>query len=208
LETITSSPKKDSFSAGNYRKVSDHGRSVNSVNRRNGVIRGHRENVPDNFFSYLEKLHMGKDRNMMVLSANHYYYEAEDLKWVKILVNVQQLNDIKQVRDFLSSICSVLPENSYFIGCFFDNKKQSMFFSDPHKPQRKINGQFDPEENGISSRIPFLNMIYNLMDFKTNRFLTKKTVYSHLEEAALKLRDVTEIEELTYFCAQKVLAEN
>ena len=151
---------------------------------------------------------MEKYRNLMVLSTNHYYYEAEDLKWVKILVNVKQLNDIKQVGDFLTSICSVLPEESYFIGCFFDNKKQNMFFSDPHKPPRKITGQFDPEENGISSRIPFLNMMYNLIDFKTNRFLTRTAVYSHLEEAALKLRDVTEIEELTYFCAQKVLPVN
>jgi hypothetical protein len=208
LETLTSTTKKDSFNVSNVSKVSDHGRSVNTPLRRNLVSRSHRENVPDNFFSYLEKLHMGKDRNMMVLSTNHYYYEAEDLKWVKILVSVQQLNDIKEVRDFLTSICSVLPENSFFIGCFFDNKKQNMFFSDPHKPLRKINGQFDPEENGISSRIPFLNLIYSLMDFKTNRFLTKKTVYSHLEEADLKIRDITEIEELTYFCAQKVLSEN
>jgi hypothetical protein len=203
LETITSTPKKDSVSATSDSKVSDHGRSVHSVIRRNGVGRRHRENVPDNFFSYLEKLNMGKDRNLMVLSANHYYYEPEDLKWVKILVNVKQLNDIKQVRSFLTSVCSVLPENSYFVGCFFDRKKQNILFSDPHRPQQKISGQFDPEENGISSRIPFLNMIYSLMDFKTTRFLTKKTVYSHLEEAAFKLRDVTEIEDLTYFCAQK-----
>jgi len=208
LETINSTPKKDTFNANYASKVSDHGRSANSVIRRNVVLRRHRENVPDNFFNYLEKLHMGKDRNLMVLSTNHYYYEAEDLKWVKILVNVKQLNDIKQVRDFLTNICSVLPEKSYFIGCFFDNKKQNMIFSDPHKPRRKITGQFDPEENGISSRIPFLNMIYSLIDFKINRFLTKETVYSHLEGAALKLHDVTEIEELTYFCAQKVFKEN
>lgn len=208
METLTSSSKKDTYNAHNDIKVSDHGRSANSVILRNHVIRRHRENVPENFSNYLEKLHMGKDRNLMVLAANHYYYESEDLKWVRILVNLKQLNEIKQVGDFLTSICSVLPEKSYFIGCFFDNKKQNKLFSDPHKPKRKVDGQFDPEENGICSRIPFLNMLYSLIDFKTYRYLTKTTVGSHLKEAALKLLDVTEIEELTYFCAQKVLPEN
>jgi hypothetical protein len=208
LEIITSSPKKDTFNARSDSKVSDHGRSANSVTLRNHVVRKHLENIPENFSSYLEKLHMRKDRNLIVLSANHYYYEAEDLKWVRILLNVKQLNDIKQVRDFLTSICSVLPEKSYLIGCFFDNKKQNKFFPDPYKPLRKIAGQFDPEENGISSRNPFINMIYNLIDFKTKKYLTKATVNSYLQETAFKLCDVTEIEELTYFCAQKVLPEN
>lgn len=208
MEARTSTPKKDTFIARIDNKVSDHGRSANSFTMKTSVIRRHRDIIPENFSNYLDKLHMGKDRNLMVLSSNHYYYEAEDLKWVKILVNVKQLNDIKEVRDFLISICSVLPEKSYFIGCFFDNKKRNILFSDPHKPSLKITGQFDPEENGISSRIPFLNMIYSLIDFKAYRYLTKTTVNSHLERAALKLRDETEIEELTYFCAQKVLPGN
>lgn len=208
MEAITSILKKDTLNALRDIKVSVHGRSANSLIMNNAVIRREMENVPENFSNYLEKLHMGEDRNLMVLSTHHYYYEAEDLKRIKILVNVKQLNDIKEVGDFLINICSVLPEKSYFIGCFYDNKKQNLFFSDPHKPKRKIDGQFDPEENGISSRIPFLNMIYSLMDFKTYRYLTKTSVNSHLEEADLKLRDITEIEELTYFCAQKVLPGN
>ena len=208
METITSTSKKDTLTAHKDNKVSDHGRTAYSVTQNNITVRKQRENIPDKFSDYLLKLHMGKDRNLMVLSTNHYYYESEDLKWVKILVNVIQLNDIKKIRDFLFSISSVLPAKSYFIGCFFDNKKRNNFFSDPHKPGRKIAGQFDPEENGISSRNPFLNMIYGLIDFKTNRYLTKTAVNLHLEEAAFKLQNITEIEELTYFCAQKVLPDN
>jgi hypothetical protein len=208
LGTITSSPKKDTFGAPNDSKVSDHERSAGLAIQRNQIVRKHIEDVPENFSNYLEKLHLGKDRNLIVLSTNHYYYEAEDLKRVRILVNLKQLNNIKQVGDFLTSICSVLPEKSYFIGCFIDNKKHNKIFSDSHKPRSKNEDQFDPEENGISSRIPFLNLIYSFIDFKFNRYLTKTTVNSHLKEAALILRDVTEIEELTYFCAQKVLPQN
>jgi hypothetical protein len=208
LETITSTSKKDILTVRKGNKVSDHGRSAYSVTQNNIIVRRQRENIPGNFSDYLGKLNMGKASNLMVLSKNHYYYEAEDLKWVKILVNVIRLNDIREVRDFLCSISGVLPARSYFIGCFFDNKKQNNFFLYPHKPERKIPGQFDPEENGISSRFPFLNMIYSLIDFKTNKYLTKTTVNLHLEEADFKLQDITEIEELTYFCAQKVVPDN
>jgi hypothetical protein len=208
LETITSTSKKNTLTARKDNNVSDHSRSAYSATQYNIIVRRQHENIPGNFSDYLGKLHMSKDRNLIVLSTNHYYYEAEDLKRLKVLVNVKQLNDIKDIRDFLFSISSVMPAKSYFIGCFFDNKKRNNFFSDPHKPGREIAGQFDPAENGISSRIPFLNMIYSLVDFKTNRYMTKTTFNLHLEEAAFKLQDITEIEELTYFCAQKVLAYN
>jgi hypothetical protein len=193
LETRTSTSKKDILTARKDNKVSSHGRSANSVIQKNAIIRRYFENVPENFSAYLNKLSIGNDRNLMVLSTNHYYYEAADLKWVKILVNVKQLNEIREIRDFIFSISSVLPVKSYFIGCFFDNKTRNYF---------------DPTEHGILSRNPFLNVVYSLIDFRTHRYLTKTTVNSHFEQAALKIQDITEIEELTYFCAQKVLQEN
>ena len=62
----------------------------------------------------------------------------------------------------------------------------------------------DPVENGISSRIPFLNMIYDIMDAKTNRFLTRRTVTTMLEEVGFKIMDMAEIKGLTYFSVLKV----
>jgi hypothetical protein len=157
---------------------------------------------------YLRKLNLVADSGIIVLSSsNHYYYEAEDLKNVKTLVNAKQLNHINQVREFLDNIFSILPSKSYFIGCFSDNKDQIRFLSDSHKPDNKIDGQFDPAENGITSRNPFLNMVYNLLDIKTNRYLTKKAVTRELEGSGWKVLDMTEINGLSYFCAQKVLVD-
>jgi hypothetical protein len=168
----------------------------------------HITGVSDDFSFYLQSIHLAGDPNMIVLSSsNHYYYEAEDLKNVKTLVNVKQLNHINQVREFLENIFSILPSESYLTGCFSDNEDQIRFLSDSHKPDRKIAGQFDPAENGIASRNPFLNMVYNLLDIKTNRYLTKKTVTRELEISGWKVIDMTEIKGLTYFCAQKKLVD-
>jgi hypothetical protein len=175
----------------------------------NNHISGRRtDGISDDFSVYLRKLYLARDHDMIVLSSsNHYYYEAEDLKNVKTLVNVKQLNHINQVREFLDNIFSILPSKSYLIGCFSDNENQIRFLSDSHKPERKLAGQFDPAENGIASRNPFLNMVYNILDIKTNRYLTKKAVSRELEISGWKVVDMTEIKGLTYFCAQKILLD-
>lgn len=186
-------------------KGSYQNRSTVEVDENNPIFERAVPEVSENFTDYLDYLQLEKDSNLMVLSSAHYYYEIEDLKTVKILVNQKQLNQIKQTRDFLNNIKHILPHRSYFVGRFFDNKNQPGFLSDPHKPKRRIEGQFDPVVNGISSRNPFINMLYNFIDFRTSMYMSKGTVKSYLEEALLKVLDMKEIEELTYFCSQKVM---
>lgn len=160
--------------------------------------------MTENFSDYLDWLHLVKGSGLMVLSSSkHYYYEAEDLNGVKILVNLKILNYIKQTRDFFHNIYCVLPLKSHFIGCFYDNKYPVGYSSDRHKSDPQINASFDPTENGITSRIPFLNMMYNIIDSRTNRYMTKRTVTLYLEESLLKVLDMTVNNGLTYFCAQK-----
>jgi hypothetical protein len=179
-------------------------KSRNIIKEKNPFTEKNTSGMNETFTKYLQKLHMANDPGRLVLSSSsHYYYESEELKKVKILVNLKQLNHITQLNEFLDSIFCILPSGSYLIGCFSDNKNQYRFLSDSHKPQNKIAGQFDMVENGISSRIPFLNMIYSIMDTRTNRYMTKSTVTLHLEEAEMKVLDMTEINGLTFFCAQK-----
>lgn len=174
----------------------------------NPLFRKYIPDITDDFSFYLQKIYLAEDPNIIVLSSsNHYYYEAEDLKNVKTLVNLKQLNHINQVREFLDNIYSILPSKSYLTGCFFDNEDQIRFLSDSRKPDRKIDDQFDPAENGITSRNSFLNMVYNILDIKTNRYLTKKAVTRELEISGWEVVDMTEIKGLTYFCAQKKLVD-
>jgi hypothetical protein len=80
----------------------------------------------------------------------------------------------------------VLPQKASFVGCFKDNK---------------IRG-------GISvpfyQSFKFLNGLINMIDSKTDRFMTRKDVIKLLESHDFRIVDMTEISSITYFCAESL----
>jgi hypothetical protein len=139
----------------------------------------------ENFYHYINWLGLGKDPNLMILSSiHHYYYDFNDLKGVKTLINLKKLNEINHIDTFLSNVLRVLPSKANFVGCFKDNK---------------IRG-------GIS--VPFyqsfklLNGLINMIDSKTDRFMTRKDVIKLLESHDFRIVDMTEISSITFFCAE------
>lgn len=161
--------------------------------------------VRKDLIDYLDRMGLINGSGLLVIpSTRHYFYDAEDLKGVKTVVNLKQLNHIREIRDFLKKITDLLPPESNFVGCFVDNKSQNGF-SDKYStlPQRGSDkaGVYD---NGIESRIPFINRMYSFIDARTNRYLTKRAVTHLLKEVGLKLNGMTELNGLTYFWTQKI----
>jgi hypothetical protein len=50
-------------------------------------------------------------------------------------------------------------------------------------------------------------MLYSLMDSKTNKYMSGRIVTLLLEDHGFKVLDMTELNGLTYFCAQKVKSD-
>jgi hypothetical protein len=202
LETLTSLSRNNQLRF--KRKGPDSYISSVNIMPENSPISQLTSDFSESFSDYIAILNIPRDLNIMILpSAKHYYYEAKDLKKVKILVNLKQLNDIKNIWDFLRTVSAVMPLKSYFIGTFFNHRDKNIFLSDPHKPAAAASEPFDLVENGISSRVPFLNLLYRLIDFRIERYMTKTTVSLHLDKVSLKVLNMTDIKGLTYFCAQK-----
>ncbi len=161
------------------------------------------ENCED-FFYYLDRLGLPLNSSLLVLpSSHHFYYDAEDMKEVKTVINLKQLNQVKQVRDFLRTISKLLPHKSNFVGCFVDNKTQNGFSDKYNNLSDSYSKRTDSFENGIESRFPFLNKVYSIFDSKTNRYLTRRTVTQLLEDCGFQIVGMTELNGLTYFCTQK-----
>jgi hypothetical protein len=59
-------------------------------------------------------------------------------------------------------------------------------------------------ENDIVSRNPFLNKVYSIMDSRTYKFMSRSSVSFLLEDHGFKIINMTDINGLTYFLAQKV----
>ena len=182
--------------------VSLGGTSIDLV-ERNPVLNILTNEDCENFAKYIEKLGLTKDTNMVVLSSlHHYYYDAEEMTNVKTVINLKELNQIKQLKGFLHSIFHILPPSCNFIGCFVNNKKQNGFVLSTSPSDSYYKKNSDAIENGIVSSSPFLNMIYNMIDSKTNKYMSERSVSLVLGEHGFKVLDMTEMDGLTYFCAQ------
>ena len=139
----------------------------------------------ENFYHYITWLGLAKDPNLMILSSiHHYYYDFNDLKGVKTLINLKRFNQINHIDAFLANVLRVLPSKANFVGCFKDNKIHS----------------------GITvpfyQSFKFLNSLINIFDSKSERFMTRKDVIRLLESHDFKIVDMTEISNITYFCAE------
>lgn len=159
--------------------------------------------VRQSLIDYLDRMGLVKESGMLVIpSSRHYFYDADDMKGIRTVITLRQLNYIREIHDFLRQITGLLPVKSNFIGCFVDNRTQS---GTPEKGSQpgQISDKTEAYENGIESRIPFINRMYSIIDFRTNRYLTRRTVTSLLKESGLELVGMTEINGLTYFHARK-----
>jgi len=176
---------KDTTNNQSVRTGSEDNNGQMDDNQNNPVLENLLAEGGENFFHYITWLGLAKEQNIMILSSiHHYYYDFNDLKGVRTLVNIKKLNQINHIDTFLNNVFRVLPPKAKFIGCFQDNK---------------IRG-------GIA--VPFyqsfklLNSLINIIDSKTDRFMSRKDVIKLLESHDFGILDMTEISNITYFCAE------
>ena len=140
-----------------------------------------------NFFRFLKSLGMSGERNLVVLSSKDSYSCNEDeLKDVRVLINLKKLNLIKHLDLFLNSLVRTLPPDTRFIGYFSDEK--------------------DIERDGF---IPFnlwrfLNRLYNFFSSGTNHLMNRNEVRELLEKNGFKTLNMKKMNGFTYFISQNV----
>lgn len=163
------------------------------------------DEADESFYNYIDWLGLLKDPDLIVLSSRrHYYYDAEELNNIKTVINLKELNQIKQIKNFLHSIYHILPQKSNFIGCFVDNTKINGYGLRKSSSLHNKEKSFDDIENGIVSTVPFINRLFSILDSKTNTYLSASSVTFLLEDFGFKVMDMTLIDGFTYFHAQKV----
>jgi len=158
----------------------------------------------DSFYNYLDWIGLINDPDLIVLSAvHHYYFDKEDLKDTNTVINLKQLNLIKFLDIFFHSIFNIIPQKSNFVGCFLDHKTRYENSFNNITSQYHAKDSIDPYENGITSRVSFVNTIYNLMDSRTNKYMTRDSVSTLLKRQGFETLDMTDLNGLTYFHSQK-----
>ncbi len=152
-------------------------RTINNPVMENLITEG-----GENFFHYLKGLGLADNQGIMILSARRgYYYDYKDLKGVSSLVNLKKLNRVRHLDSFLHTVHNALSAGSNFIGCFSDRRTNKKPGQTPNRPR------------GFA----------DYLDSGTNIEIDKTDVFILLELHGFKVVDMTDINGLTYFKAQK-----
>jgi hypothetical protein len=158
------------------RKYLSPGNRINNPAIANLISEG-----DENILYYLQWQGLADDANLLVLSSKcHYFYDSEELKEVTTLINLKKLNLVKNLDEFLNTLCKGLSPKTNFVGCFSDKKSQKGF--------------------GITSRI--FNKIVNFLDSKVEVEIDSTQISKLLESVGFKVKNMTEINGLTYFLTQ------
>jgi len=135
-----------------------------------------------NFFRYLKNFNLAKDPDLLILPPNnHYYFDEKELRNVRTLVNLKNLNLIKDLNSFLFTLVRILPQNANFVGYFSYNKFTFTGYG----------------LTGLSTRIN------KMLDLKTDHNMDKKEFSERLQKFGFRIIDMTEINGLTFFYTQK-----
>lgn len=163
------------------------------------------DRMPEDFINYLSSVGLVIESGLLVLPhKNHYFYDFEELKRVKTIVNLMKLNQVRELRGFVRKLSELLHYQANFVGCFVDNKIHNPFSFKYRRLTEDTSELPEFYETGIESRIPFVNRIYNFIDAKTDRSLSRKTVTNLLNEFGFEVVIMTEQNGVTYFHSRKV----
>lgn len=140
-----------------------------------------------NFFRFLNSLGLSGEQNLVVLSAkDNYSCDENELKNVRIIINLKKLNLIKHLDLFLNSLVRILPPNTSFIGYFSDEKALKGSIINPANVLR------------------LFYRIFNLSGSQTNHIMNRNEVLNLLEKNGFKTLNMKDMNGLTYFVSQNV----
>lgn len=137
-----------------------------------------------NFFYYLKRFNLAKDPDLLILPPNnHYYFDEKELEHVRTVVNLRNLNLVKDIDSFLDTLIRILPTNTNFLGYFTYNK---------------ITFSSDALISILTTRLT------NMLDLKTDHNLDEKELTRRLYKSGFRVINMTVIDGNTYFYTRNV----
>ncbi len=136
-----------------------------------------------NFFRYLKSFNLDQDPDLLVLSPNsHFYYDENELRRVRTLINLKKLNLIDDLDTFFKTLSGILPSNVNMIGCFA--------------------GDNTFKGNGFVSEL--ISGFNRIVGSKADNYLNKREVSTILEKYCFHVVDMTDMHGITYFYSQHI----
>ncbi len=136
------------------------------------------------FFQYLKKFNLTKDPRLLILPPhNHYYFDKSELRRVRTIINLKNLNLVKDLDSFLLNLSQLMAPDANFVGYFSFNK---------------MSLKWDGLVAGLSSRLN------NLLDLRTDHNMDKKELSLRMQKNGFKIVNMTDLNGYTYFYSQRI----
>lgn len=135
---------------------------------------------------YFKSLGMVKDSDtLMLYSNNHFFYDKTEIASLNALLNLRQLNHFSHPARFIAQLADLMKEGSCFSGYF------------------KASGSIENGGKNLFSVLEdvFLRIINPLKSGKKG--LDKNRFIKLMESYGFYLKDISELNGLTYFCTVK-----
>lgn len=155
---------------------------IENTEKQNIVFKNLLRENGGNFFYYMNMINLEKEDPLILSPIHHYYYDYNELKKVKTIIQIKELNKVSDIKKFLSNVSHVLTPGTNFIGCFKDNKI--------HKSYIQYNSKT-------------INWILTKINSNVQHYLSRKKVIDLLNKYNLEIVDMTEFDLLTYFYVKR-----
>lgn len=137
------------------------------------------------FFRYMRSAGLAGEKGLIVLSSHEgANWGRRDLRRATTLISLRRLDLIKHLEMFLSSLVSLLPPDTSFVGCFAQRRSES---------------------GAHSGSLTGLNTLYAHRDDSGYPELSRDRVSAMLERCGLVIVDMKQLNGLTYFHSRKKL---
>ncbi len=144
------------------------------------------------------------ETTQVLKTLDAFNIEAIDGRNCYTIVNLQKINDIRGINDFLKSTNSKLPENGILIGCVETNlQRQTRILKKYPFIIARIYFLFDFVFKRVFPKLYLTRKLYFFITAGRNRVLPKAEALGKLVFCGFKIIEVTEIKNLTYFVCAK-----
>lgn len=158
----------------------------------------------EDFYNYLDWLDLSRNPNIIVIPlSNHFFYQPEDFEEIEMVANLKCLNHIRNMKTFLDSIYQYMPGDCFFTGCFAEEKNNRMPVQQAYNHSQAGSNVYNQSGAGLAGVSGFLTRLNRIFNTNTNTRLKKESARSILRDIGFTIHDMTELNGITYFCAQK-----
>lgn len=170
------------------------------------ILRGFGERV---FSLISDNVELGNDHTTVMMTNSLFNIHSLSDNYFKNIVNLDRINDIKRINNYLEVVNQKLPEMGILIGCVETKEQRKHRILNKYPPGlAHVYYFFDFILKRIFPNLPVTRKIYTKITAGRNRVLSRTETMGRLYACGFSVVDEQKIGNLSFFVARKIKEPN